>query len=124
MDWRDFIDAGIVMACGVVLLSPEFNSFFSIPIVSLIEHIPTDVISHLAIGLVPLILIYLVRSKWTQILVLTFAMVLMLSKHYVSLHSMFSFFYEGKLAVVSVVVGGFAVLHGMFVMLKSVTKEI
>ena len=56
--WREFIEAIIVIACGFVLLSPDFNSVLTISFLEL--HIPDDVISHLAFGLVPIIVIYII----------------------------------------------------------------
>lgn len=123
MDWRELIDGGIVLACGAVLLSPEFNTFLSIPFISFIQNIPSDVISHLAIGLLPLILVYLVRLKWVQIAVLSFVMVLMLSKHYTFFYDFFSLFYETRFSFVSVAIGGVSVLHGALIMGKSFVKH-
>ena len=60
MNWRELIEAFVVIACGIILLSPEFNTIFEIPVISVIKYIPDDVISHLAFGLVPIIIIYLI----------------------------------------------------------------
>ena len=57
---RELIESIIVIACGVILLSPEFNTIFHIPLLTFMEHIPDDVISHLAFGLVPIMLLYLI----------------------------------------------------------------
>ncbi len=62
VEWRETIESVIVICCGIILLSPAFNTIFEIPYISFIEHIPHDVISHLAFGLVPIILIYLIDA--------------------------------------------------------------
>ena len=56
---REFIEALIVIAAGVVLLSPEFNTMLTIPLISSIPEVHHEIISHLAIALVPIILLYL-----------------------------------------------------------------
>lgn len=66
MKYREMIEALIVIACGVILLSPVFNTIFPVPFLSLMKDIPDDIISHLAIGLVPIIIVYfidMVRKK-------------------------------------------------------------
>ena len=66
MKYREMVEALVVIACGVILLSPEFNTIFPIPYLSLMKDIPDDVISHLAIALVPIIIVYfidMVRKK-------------------------------------------------------------
>lgn len=123
MNWRELVESFVVMACGFVLLSPEFNTYLHIPVLDWIEHVPSDIISHLAVALLPIIIVYMVWSKWMQLSILAFAMVLMLSKHYVILHNFFSFFYESELSVISVAIGGFAVAHGVFVMFRALLKE-
>lgn len=66
MNWREFVESVIVIACGVILLSPEFNTIFNIPFLSFMGHIHHEILSHLAIALVPIIIIYaidIVRGK-------------------------------------------------------------
>ena len=60
MEVRELIEGVVVVGCGIILLSPVFNSVFTIPFLSFMSHIPHDVISHMAIALVPIILIYLI----------------------------------------------------------------
>ncbi len=60
MKVRELIEGLVVVGCGVILLSPAFNTVFSIPLLSFMTHIPDDIISHMAIALVPIILIYLI----------------------------------------------------------------
>jgi hypothetical protein len=62
MNWREFVEALIIIACGVILLSPEFNTLFSIPFISAIQHVPDELISHLAIALVPIIIVYAIDT--------------------------------------------------------------
>jgi hypothetical protein len=61
MDWRMFVESWIIIICGVLLLSPVFNSVFVIPIISLIESIPQLLIGHLAFALVPIIIVCLIE---------------------------------------------------------------
>jgi Ca2+/Na+ antiporter len=58
MKIHELVEALVVIACGVILLSPQFNVVFHIPFLSFMEHVPHDVISHLAIALVPIIIVY------------------------------------------------------------------
>lgn len=61
MDWRMFVESWIIIICGILLLSPVFNSAFSFPIISLIENVPENVIGHLAFALVPIIIVCLIE---------------------------------------------------------------
>ncbi|MBN1792544.1 hypothetical protein JW826_02570 [Candidatus Woesearchaeota archaeon] len=61
MNAREFIESIIVIACGILLLSPAFNTFLEIPIISLIEEVPDVIIGHLAFGLVPIIILYIIN---------------------------------------------------------------
>ena len=58
---REIIEACIVVACGIILLSPEFNTVINIPIISSIKDINDEVISHLAWGLLPIVILYFVE---------------------------------------------------------------
>ena len=57
---REGIETVIVLACGLILLSPAFNTAFKVPYLDFLGHVPHEVISHLAWGLVPIILVYFV----------------------------------------------------------------
>lgn len=52
-----FVESWIVIACGVLLLSPVFNNVFIIPYISIIDNVSDSIISHLAIALVPIIVV-------------------------------------------------------------------
>jgi len=56
---REFIEALIVIVAGVILLSPEFNTMLTIPLISQIPELHHEIVSHLAIALVPIIILYL-----------------------------------------------------------------
>ena len=74
MNWREIIEAIVVIACGVLLLSPEFNTIFQIPFIAFIAHVPDEVISHLAFGLVPIIILYFIYTptkRFLELLVLS-----------------------------------------------------
>lgn len=60
MKVKELIEGLVVIGCGVILLSPQFNTIFDIPFLAFMEHIPHDVISHMAIALVPIIIVYLI----------------------------------------------------------------
>lgn len=60
MKSRELIEAIIVIACGVILLSPEFNTIFYIPFLSFMENLPDWLVSHLAVALLPIIAIYFI----------------------------------------------------------------
>jgi uncharacterized membrane protein HdeD (DUF308 family) len=57
--------------------------------------------------------------RWAQLGVLIFAILLMLSKTYETFTKLFSFFYETPLSIISVLVGIFAIGHGVFMIVKS-----
>ena len=65
------------------------------------------------------------RCTWYEIVqffILVFTMSLMFSKHYEFFAEIFSFFYETEFSIISVIVGGFSVLHGIFILFKGVFK--
>ena len=57
---REAIETVIVISCGLILLSPAFNTAFKVPYLEFLGHLPHEVISHLAWGLLPIILVYFV----------------------------------------------------------------
>ena len=60
MDPRELLEGIIIIGCGLILLSPVFNTIFYIEYLAFFERIPEEFISHLGMGLVPIILVYLV----------------------------------------------------------------
>lgn len=57
---REMIETVIVFASGVILLSPVFNTVIFISVISFMDHIHPEIISHLAFGLLPILLLYLI----------------------------------------------------------------
>lgn len=60
VNWREIIEAVVVFSSGIVLLSPVFNTVVFISVISFMNHIHHDVISHLAFGLLPILVLYLI----------------------------------------------------------------
>lgn len=60
--------------------------------------------------------------KTVQLLILLFAMSLMLSKKYTFFKNIFSVFYESGFSIISVIVGSFSILHGLYMLFKSFGK--
>ena len=60
MKSRELIEAIIVIMAGVILLSPEFNIIFDIPFLSFMETLPEWFVSHLAVALLPIIVLYFI----------------------------------------------------------------
>lgn len=66
------------------------------------------------------------RCTWyevVQLFILIFTMSLMLSKHYHFFERIFSFFYESEFAILSVIIGAYSILHGLYMLFKSFGKE-
>ncbi len=58
MKTHELVEAVIIIACGLILLSPEFNTIFHVPFLSFMEALPEWLVSHLAVGLLPIIVVY------------------------------------------------------------------
>jgi len=58
MKARELVEAVIIIVCGLILLSPEFNTIFYVPFLSFMEALPEWFVSHLAVGLLPIIIVY------------------------------------------------------------------
>lgn len=61
MNWRMFIESWIIISCGLLLLSPVFNSMFIIPYISVVSNISNEIISHFAVALIPIILVSIIE---------------------------------------------------------------
>jgi len=59
-NWKIVFESIVLMLCGVLLISPIFNSFFVLPFLSGLKVIPEEIISHLAFALLPLIFLNIV----------------------------------------------------------------
>ena len=57
---RVLIESIVVALCAAVLLSPAFNTVVRIDILTIFENINKDVVSHLALGLLPIIIVSIV----------------------------------------------------------------
>ena len=60
MKSRELVEAVVIILCGLILLSPQFNTIFHIPWLAFMENLPEWLVSHLAVGLMPIIIIYFI----------------------------------------------------------------
>ena len=57
---RILIEAVVVLVCAAVLLSPAFNTIIYVKFLSVFENVNKDIVSHLALGLLPIIIVSIV----------------------------------------------------------------
>ncbi len=60
MNVRELIESIVMIVCGIFLVSPIFNTYYHIEALAFMEAIPETVISHLAFGLLPIILYFII----------------------------------------------------------------
>ncbi|MBT5021590.1 hypothetical protein HOK51_11135 [Candidatus Woesearchaeota archaeon] len=54
---RILVESVVVVACAAILISPAFNTLFYINFLKVFEKVNKDMLSHLALGLVPIIIV-------------------------------------------------------------------
>ncbi|MBU0615359.1 MAG: hypothetical protein KJ601_04665 [Nanoarchaeota archaeon] len=56
--YREIVEGMIVVAAGLLLLSPEFNTVVQFSFLTFFSHLEDEFISHLAVALVPIVVVY------------------------------------------------------------------